>query len=208
MSKLQEQVQGFVSLARRSVERQLEYFAELPENNPEEFREMVAMSLPDVDVRFTQLMDWVNVNPPSAYSRLQEFFPDVPIAVLLRERHDDAWSTGQRVRGHLQDIRDKQVAALVEGYQKDKKVSERVSTYIEKHIEENVGHLRKIAQIRFNAWHYIDCNLWASMISKIFNELNHFVGNLPKEEQKMVELYKGLATTGADKGNRSGHVRS
>lgn len=35
-------------------------------------------------------------------------------------------------------------------------------------------YFRDIAQIRFNAWHYVDANLWASLVSRIFEELAAF----------------------------------
>ena len=34
------------------------------------------------------------------------------------------------------------------------------------------AYCSKIIQIRFNAWHYVDANLWASLVTHIFDELN------------------------------------
>ncbi|MBB5858151.1 P-loop NTPase fold protein [Amycolatopsis umgeniensis] len=40
-----------------------------------------------------------------------------------------------------------------------------------KALEGNPGHCAKIAQVGFNAWHYADANLWASLGDEIFRQL-------------------------------------
>jgi hypothetical protein len=40
-----------------------------------------------------------------------------------------------------------------------------------KQLERTPGHCAKIAQIGFNAWHYADANLWASLGDEIFRQL-------------------------------------
>ena len=32
-----------------------------------------------------------------------------------------------------------------------------------------------IAHIHFNAWSYMDSNLWASIVTKLFEELNEYI---------------------------------
>ena len=50
-----------------------------------------------------------------------------------------------------------------------------------------------IAQIHFNAWSYLDSNLWASLVSKIFEELQqHLGGNSPAKE-RILGIQKDLA---------------
>lgn len=41
----------------------------------------------------------------------------------------------------------------------------------------NQVYCKGIAQIHFNAWSYTDANLWASIVSKIFEGLNHYINN-------------------------------
>jgi hypothetical protein len=54
------------------------------------------------------------------------------------------------------------------------------------------NYCEKIVQIRFNAWHYIETNLWASLVSHIFTELDRA---LRKEIGEPIDaLYGGLAT--------------
>jgi hypothetical protein len=40
--------------------------------------------------------------------------------------------------------------------------------------DENNVFCKKILQINFNSWHYSDANLWASLITKIFDDLQNF----------------------------------
>lgn len=58
-----------------------------------------------------------------------------------------------------------------------------------------------VVHIRFNAWSYMDSNLWASMVGRIFSELNAYINkdtaginvkeNLKKEIQEKLSLTKG-----------------
>lgn len=49
-------------------------------------------------------------------------------------------------------------------------------------------------QIRFNAWHYIDTNLWASLVTHIFEELSRQLSERDKEELKETKkrLFRNL----------------
>jgi hypothetical protein len=43
---------------------------------------------------------------------------------------------------------------------------------------------RDVVQVEFNAWHYVETNLWASLVTHIFETLNrHFMGPDGEEEQ-------------------------
>jgi KAP family P-loop domain/Papain family cysteine protease len=61
---------------------------------------------------------------------------------------------------------------------------------------ENPGetpYCRNIVQIRFNAWHFLDANLWASLVAEIFNHLFEAVSD-PREtpEQTRRRIIKQL----------------
>ncbi|MEO1436421.1 MAG: P-loop NTPase fold protein, partial [Bacteroidota bacterium] len=58
-----------------------------------------------------------------------------------------------------------------------------------------IGFHKHIVQIRFNAWYYIDANLWASLVTTIFERLSTYVGNKTKEEQEELELLKRLKSS-------------
>lgn len=50
---------------------------------------------------------------------------------------------------------------------------------------------QKVLQIEFNSWHYSDSNLWASLVSEIFYELNRFAKQENKEDE-LVRLQQTL----------------
>ncbi len=49
-----------------------------------------------------------------------------------------------------------------------------------------------IAHIHFNAWSYMDSNLWASIVTKIFEELNEYISENKKENVEKKEIEKQL----------------
>jgi hypothetical protein len=51
-----------------------------------------------------------------------------------------------------------------------------------------------VLQIQFNAWHYVDSNLWASLVNHIFEEISTYVGNKTPEERRENKLYTELET--------------
>ncbi len=51
----------------------------------------------------------------------------------------------------------------------------------EAHAEENSGFVSRAAQIEFNAWHYVDSDLWASLASHIFDSLAEELCRRPDE---------------------------
>ncbi|MEO1711815.1 MAG: P-loop NTPase fold protein, partial [Bacteroidota bacterium] len=60
---------------------------------------------------------------------------------------------------------------------------------------EDTGIHGRIAQIKFNAWYYVDSNLWASMVTRIFDNLASFLGIKSEEEERESQLYENLAST-------------
>jgi len=52
--------------------------------------------------------------------------------------------------------------------------------------------LGRVVQIRFNAWHYVDTNLWASLVDHIFTELDRATS--AKQRSKSEQLFEQLAT--------------
>jgi len=41
----------------------------------------------------------------------------------------------------------------------------------------NESYCKGVVQIHFNAWSYLDANLWASIVTKIFEELHNYIAN-------------------------------
>lgn len=55
-------------------------------------------------------------------------------------------------------------------------------------------YCKGVAHIHFNAWSYMDSNLWASLVSKIFEELNEYISNNSKGAAAQLEIQTELAT--------------
>ncbi|MEE9503088.1 MAG: P-loop NTPase fold protein, partial [Candidatus Aminicenantaceae bacterium] len=63
-----------------------------------------------------------------------------------------------------------------------------------KKIENTTVYHSNIVQIRFNAWHYMEANLWASLVDHIFRELDNWL-RPRKEVEKIEALFERLSTT-------------
>jgi hypothetical protein len=55
---------------------------------------------------------------------------------------------------------------------------------------------QKICQIRFNAWHYAETNLWASLVSTVFNELRFFLDGRKDDADEFNKLLNELELAG------------
>jgi hypothetical protein len=86
-----------------------------------------------------------------------------------------AWGAG---KSHFIDLLDEQLAEIVKN-------------------PGNAFH-KKIVPIRFNAWHYLDTNLWANLVSEIFDQLFAVLESPEEKEQtKLENLKKQLAQQSA-----------
>lgn len=56
----------------------------------------------------------------------------------------------------------------------------------------NSTYSKGIAHIHFNAWSYLDANLWASIVSKIFEGLNEYITNDSEAKKFKKEIEKEL----------------
>lgn len=56
---------------------------------------------------------------------------------------------------------------------------------------------RKMVQIHFNAWHYLDTNLWANLVSEIFDQLFEYLAQRPGTKERVADLKKKLADESA-----------
>ncbi|MGA2814507.1 MAG: P-loop NTPase fold protein, partial [Candidatus Acidiferrum sp.] len=54
------------------------------------------------------------------------------------------------------------------------------------------AYLKRVVQIRFNAWHYADANLWASLVTHIFDELSKEVNKEESPEETKKRLMSQL----------------
>lgn len=56
---------------------------------------------------------------------------------------------------------------------------------------------RRVVQIHFNAWHYLDTNLWANLVSEIFDQLFAYLAQKPGTKERVADLKKKLADESA-----------
>lgn len=77
---------------------------------------------------------------------------------------------------------EKEVDKIVQGIKRKKKEDE----------TQTFGFYDDIVQITFNAWYYIDANLWASLVTHIFEKLSAAVGNKTEEEKREILAKKRL----------------
>jgi hypothetical protein len=75
-------------------------------------------------------------------------------------------------------------------YDKIEKIQDAKSLYASSHQFHS-----KIVQIRFNAWHYIESNLWASLVEFIFHELDRWLRNEGKQSEEIEGLFESLETS-------------
>ncbi|MCP5367178.1 MAG: hypothetical protein H6907_11990 [Hyphomicrobiales bacterium] len=54
------------------------------------------------------------------------------------------------------------------------------------------AYCRNVVQIWFNAWHYVEANLWASLVDHIFTELGRAVGLRDEDQKKFDKLIEEL----------------
>lgn len=71
-------------------------------------------------------------------------------------------------------------------HQAFKKLSERPS-------QEEEPYCKGVVQITFNAWSYMDVNLWAALVAQIFEKLDHYINDADLAEEKLNEAREILA---------------
>lgn len=60
-------------------------------------------------------------------------------------------------------------------------------------ITEEAAFCKGIAQIKFNAWSYLDANLWAGLASSIFEKLDEYISNRSKGDCEKLKLRNHLS---------------
>ena len=73
------------------------------------------------------------------------------------------------------------------------------SNYIQRNSQKNIPFWKKIVQIRFNAWHYVEGELWASLVDHIFNQLSISETEPQSEVEKRQAYWQRRITDVEDK---------
>lgn len=66
----------------------------------------------------------------------------------------------------------------------------------ERKLDEETAFLGNIVQIKFNAWHYAEANLWASLVSHVFENLSFSDEEEKEKAEKRKQLVLGQLVTG------------
>ncbi len=70
-----------------------------------------------------------------------------------------------------------------------KKLKAKIETY-SNHQDETSDYCNGIAHIHFNAWSYMDANLWASFVTKIFEGLHEYISDHTKAKGEKEQIEK------------------
>ena len=72
-----------------------------------------------------------------------------------------------------------------------KKLEEKIDFYSQKEINDS-PYCQGVVHIHFNAWSYMDANLWASIVSRIFDCLNNYINDLSTSDEEKNKLFELL----------------
>lgn len=204
MGKLKKEVAEYERMAKRELAKSADEFMEsLAKTIDKKEREQKILSLfPSPKTQVDQIKEWLKKwerkRDPSALQSLGGVFSRSPneIEKMLKDGQLKSYTKDEVLIKGITSGQQKKAIQLVNDFSSNRKgVDTLLRKLAELNAEPQLGYCRNIAQIEFNAWHYIDTNLWASLVTNILNDLNIYVGNLPAEEEKQIKLYRDLATT-------------
>jgi len=194
MQKMREAVEGNVQWVRQKARQAAEEFeAEL--GDTDDPTGLILDLLPEETRLFDELMDEIKDRPGQAYGSLTRLF-GTEAESIIQQLPTHRTEAENRIRTRLSEARQALASELAEGVKKGDEEVRKVLFRLKKTQEANrLGYCQHIAQIEFNAWHYIDTNLWASLTTNILEDLNTYLGNLPSGDREEIQLYQQLATT-------------
>ena len=62
-----------------------------------------------------------------------------------------------------------------------------------------IAMFRNVVQVKFNSWHYSDANLWASLITEIFDSLETYCAQDKENKNEIDKLSASLQLTSLQK---------
>ncbi len=204
LSKLRQEVEQYEKKAKQALALISESFIHELKNTaqPKEQYQIIHSLFPKPASQIKQIQDWIKKwekrRDPYALRCLGRVFGKNPYELeqLMLQGKLKTYTAEDLLIKKLAKSQEEEANKLVEGlHQNTSEALTLIRTLKELNDEKALGYCRNIAQIEFNAWHYTDTNLWASMVTNILEDLNTYVGNLRMEDQRQIELYKNLATT-------------
>lgn len=156
--------------------------------------EVIKKLLPSPDSQVELIMEWIRQKPSSAYEKLVRL--SLKPAEIRQDLANNKDVAKKKIKEKLALNLENQANKLAEGLSSNHpETAQILQQLVAGKAERSLGYCRNVSQIEFNAWHYVDSNLWASMLNNIFEKLSQFIGILPQEEFNTIELFKGLAST-------------
>ncbi len=76
------------------------------------------------------------------------------------------------------------------------RLRDKITMLAEEPATERPLYWQRICQIKFNAWHYAETNLWASLVSSIFNELRAYLDGPEEDSDEFNRLLNRLELAG------------
>lgn len=196
MNKIRKGVEGNVRWVRqRAREAASDFKEELINADEAEARIKIGELFPLASEQMDELMDEIRKQPGTAFGHLSRLFGKEAESVI-KQLSTNPQKAKEAIKEKLIEKRESLVNDLYKGLNNDDKDKIDIIRRLAEAKEANrLGYCQNISQIEFNAWHYIDTNLWASLITNILEDLNSYVGNLSTQDKEEIKLYQQLATT-------------
>ncbi len=86
-----------------------------------------------------------------------------------------------------------------------KELEKKIDSFAE---EKNKPYCHNVVQITFNSWHYSDANLWASLVTKIFEDLGKYKKVDNKSLKTLIENLSSTKELIADSEQKLGQIKS
>lgn len=201
MNKIHEEVTANMNWAKKKVKDHTEEFILAmevlsKEKKQEEINQKIKELFPTPEDKYAQIETWISTKSVEAFDLLASNFTDSEN--LVKTLIEDPLKAKLQILVELEEKHNKAAQELSQGFMdKDPASLSNIRKLVEVYEERKLGYCRNISQIRFNAWHYVDSNLWASMISNIFEDLGSYIGLLSPEEAKVIKLWEDLQSTQA-----------
>ena len=193
MNQLKKEVRKNVSWVSKKIKEESEQIMQDLRATDQPIKSIKGL-LPSLEKQVEMILDWIKQRPSDAFGKitLLSLKPEEIRKDLIKNPE----AAKRKIRQKLANNLDKQAKELATGLQKNDEAAEQILQQLTNaKVERTLGYCRNISQIEFNAWHYVDSNLWASMLSNIFEDLSKYMGLLSKEEHHTIELFKELAST-------------
>ena len=202
MNKMKESIKEYEKWAKKKIKEKTDQQLveiESKKGDQKAIINIINTVLTDPKEQAKQIQKWAKYQNLWTFPSLEKIYDkgNVKIEDIIKnliENEEKAVNTLQKkIEAKNKDLAKNLAIAFTEPEKKKKPAKETLKKLIKAREEEK--YCPNIAQIEFNAWHYIDTSLWANLITNIFEKLNVYIGNLSKDQKEQIKLYKSLENT-------------